>query len=224
MTVNAPNSFTTIMEKIVSKDKVRASRCGCEHFIALAFPGASTKLIVPFALFSFRTVAEAAPRMSLLLLVGAGQDFRYMAISDLQRELQSDSVKLDDFTERKLCENMLKLLEDQSVDVSGLAVKWYGIGLRSLDLLRCNSGILTHVWMCSLPSLILRVQPIHAEMMLTQLCEKLIADNSKDRERETASIALKTLIQEIKAPPVKAHFVEVVTPHLLKGLVNDKKV
>lgn len=47
-----------------------------------------------------------------------------MAISDLHRELQSDSVKLDEATERRLCENMLKLLEDQSGDVSGLAVKW----------------------------------------------------------------------------------------------------
>lgn len=78
--------------------------------------------------------------------------------------------------------------------------------------------------MCSLPSLILRVQAINADMMLTSLCQKLIADNSKDRERETASISLKTLIQEIKAPHVKSLFVEVVTPHLLTGLVNDKKV
>lgn len=49
-----------------------------------------------------------------------------MAVSDLQRELQLDSFKVDEYNERRLCDIMLNLLEDQSGDISGLAVKWYG--------------------------------------------------------------------------------------------------
>jgi len=52
------------------------------------------------------------------------KDYRYMATSDLLSELQKDSFKPDTDGERKICKAILKLLNDQSSDVQGLAVKW----------------------------------------------------------------------------------------------------
>jgi hypothetical protein len=75
-----------------------------------------------------------------------------------------------------------------------------------------------------LAHLVLRVQPGNSETLFRRLCEKLIAESSKDSEREIASIALKTLIQEIKVSSVRTQFVEVVTPNLLVGLADSKKV
>eukprot|EP00884_Botryococcus_braunii_P010434 jgi/Botrbrau1/19392/Bobra.0338s0022.1 len=147
-------------------------------------------------------MAVVVPPTSMALImekiVSKDKDYRYMAVSDLQRELNLESFKIDEFNERRLCDIMLNLLEDQSGDISGLAVK-------------------------CLASFVLRVQPPHAEIMFVRLCEKLVNENSKDSEREISSIALKTLIQEIKTASVRSLFVEVVTPHLLGGLDTCKK-
>lgn len=52
------------------------------------------------------------------------KDFRYMATSDLLAELQKPAFKPDTDNERKIVKCILKLLNDQSSDVQGLAVKW----------------------------------------------------------------------------------------------------
>lgn len=71
MTLNASSSnIATIMEKIVSKDKVCASHFGVIHYSALDFP-AHLEISVPLVLFRCRTVAGADLRVSLLRLVGA---------------------------------------------------------------------------------------------------------------------------------------------------------
>lgn len=53
------------------------------------------------------------------------KDFRFMATNDLMAELQKDSIKLDDDSERKVVKMLLKLLEDKNGEVQNLAVKWY---------------------------------------------------------------------------------------------------
>lgn len=50
--------------------------------------------------------------------------FRFMATNDLMTELQKDSIKLDDDSERKVVKMILKLLEDKNGEVQNLAVKW----------------------------------------------------------------------------------------------------
>lgn len=40
-------------------------------------------------------------------------------------ELQKDSIKLDEDSERKVVTMLLKLLEDKNGEVQNLAVKWY---------------------------------------------------------------------------------------------------
>jgi len=52
------------------------------------------------------------------------KDFRFMATNDLMTELQKDSIKLDDDSERKVVKMLLKLLEDKNGEVQNLAVKW----------------------------------------------------------------------------------------------------
>lgn len=48
-----------------------------------------------------------------------------MATNDLMTELQKDSIKLDDDSERKVVKMILKLLEDKNGEVQNLAVKWW---------------------------------------------------------------------------------------------------
>ena len=52
------------------------------------------------------------------------KDFRYMATNDLMAELQKDSIKLDDESERRVVRMLLKLLEDKNGEVQNLAVRW----------------------------------------------------------------------------------------------------
>lgn len=51
-------------------------------------------------------------------------DTRFMATNDLMLELQKDSIKLDEDSERKVVTMLLKLLEDKNGEVQNLAVKW----------------------------------------------------------------------------------------------------
>lgn len=53
------------------------------------------------------------------------KDFRFMATNDLMTELQKDSIKLDDDSEKKVVQSVLKLVEDKNGEVQNLAVKWY---------------------------------------------------------------------------------------------------
>lgn len=51
-------------------------------------------------------------------------DTRFMATNDLMLELQKDSIKLDEDSEKKVVTMLLKLLEDKNGEVQNLAVKW----------------------------------------------------------------------------------------------------
>lgn len=52
------------------------------------------------------------------------KDFRFMATNDLMAELQRDSIKLDDDSERKVVQAVLRLVEDKNGEVQNLAVRW----------------------------------------------------------------------------------------------------
>lgn len=60
----------------------------------------------------------------LCLCVFYGCVSRFMATNDLMLELQKDSIKLDEDSERKVVTMLLKLLEDKNGEVQNLAVKW----------------------------------------------------------------------------------------------------
>jgi len=48
-----------------------------------------------------------------------------MALYDLSNELQKENLKLDENSQRQLADVVLRLLDDKSSEVQGVAVKWY---------------------------------------------------------------------------------------------------
>lgn len=61
---------------------------------------------------------------NLSQMASSDKDFRFMATNDLMGELQKDSIKLDDDSERKVVKMLLRLLEDKNGEVQNLAVRW----------------------------------------------------------------------------------------------------
>ena len=58
-------------------------------------------------------------------MMSVDKDYRFMATNDLMSELQKDSIKLDDDSEWKVVQSVLRLLEDKNAEVQNLAVKWW---------------------------------------------------------------------------------------------------
>jgi len=98
------------------------------------------------------------------------KDFRFMATNDLMAELQKDSIKLDDDSERKVVKMLLKLLEDKNGEVQNLAVKCLG-------------------------PLVNKVKEFQVETIVETLCSNMLSD--KEQLRDISSIGLKTVISEL---------------------------
>lgn len=93
-----------------------------------------------------------------------------MATNDLMSELQKDSIKLDDDSERKVVKMLLKLLEDKNGEVQNLAVKCLG-------------------------PLVNKVKEYQVETIVDALCSNMVSD--KEQLRDISSIGLKTVISEL---------------------------
>ncbi|CAH1121972.1 unnamed protein product [Ceutorhynchus assimilis] len=98
------------------------------------------------------------------------KDFRFMATNDLMSELQKDSIKLDDDSERKVVRMLLKLLEDKNGEVQNLAVKCLG-------------------------PLVNKVKEYQVDTIVEALCTNMVSDN--EQLRDISSIGLKTVIAEL---------------------------
>lgn len=98
------------------------------------------------------------------------KDFRFMATNDLMSELQKDSIKLDDDSERKVVKMLLRLLEDKNGEVQNLAVKCLG-------------------------PLVNKVKEFQVETIVDALCSNMVSD--KEQLRDISSIGLKTVISEL---------------------------
>jgi hypothetical protein len=61
---------------------------------------------------------------SSLQVQSKDKDFRYMATSDLLAELSKDTFHVDAEMEKRLCGVVAVQLEDQSADISALALRW----------------------------------------------------------------------------------------------------
>jgi hypothetical protein len=64
-----------------------------------------------------------------MIVVCPKKDLRWMSAADLMEMMKRPDWKRDNDQEKKLCELILKLLDDSSGDVSSLAVKWYAQGI-----------------------------------------------------------------------------------------------
>ncbi|XP_057661547.1 cullin-associated NEDD8-dissociated protein 1 isoform X2 [Diorhabda carinulata] len=103
-------------------------------------------------------------------MTSSDKDFRFMATNDLMTELQKDSIKLDDDSERKVVRMLLKLLEDKNGEVQNLAVKCLG-------------------------PLVNKVKEYQVETIVESLCTNMVSD--KEQLRDISSIGLKTVIAEL---------------------------
>ncbi|XP_071351490.1 cullin-associated NEDD8-dissociated protein 2 [Trachinotus anak] len=103
-------------------------------------------------------------------MTSTDKDFRFMATNDLMLELQKDSIKLDEDSERKVVTMLLKLLEDKNGEVQNLAVK------------------------CLAP-LVSKVKEPQVETMVDTLCSNMVSD--KEQLRDISSMGLKTVIAEL---------------------------
>ncbi|KAI5635757.1 TATA-binding protein interacting (TIP20) domain-containing protein [Phthorimaea operculella] len=98
------------------------------------------------------------------------KDFRFMATNDLMTELQKDSIKLDDDSERKVVKMLLRLLEDKNGEVQNLAVKCLG-------------------------PLVNKVKEYQVEAIVDTLCANMLSET--EQLRDISSIGLKTVISEL---------------------------
>jgi cullin-associated NEDD8-dissociated protein 1 len=128
-------------------------------------------------------------------MTGKDKDYRYMATSDLLSELNKEAFKADQDLEPKLPTTVLQQLEDASGDVSGLAVK------------------------CLAP-LVKKVSEERVVEMTNKLCDKLL--NGKDQHRDTASIALKTIIAEVTMTSLAEKILVSLAPQLINGVNTGK--
>lgn len=114
-------------------------------------------------------------------MTSSDKDFRFMATNDLMAELQKDSIKLDDDSERKVVKMLLKLLEDKNGEVQNLAVKCLG-------------------------PLVNKVKEYQVETIVDTLCNNMISE--KEQLRDISSIGLKTVISEL--PPTSSGLVATI--------------
>ncbi|KAI6228822.1 hypothetical protein M3Y99_01191200 [Aphelenchoides fujianensis] len=162
-------------------------------------------------------MSNSANRIRSLLekMQSADEDFRYTVTNYLMMELQKDSIKLDDDTERRVSSSpewtqsdrwgfqitkaLLGLLDDRNGEVRNLAVR------------------------CFTP-LAAKVKMQHIELVVDQLCKNLETD--QERLRDVSSIALKTVISGL-TPQHNANqtaaIAAKVVPNLLTGLRSQKR-
>ncbi|XP_053203172.1 cullin-associated NEDD8-dissociated protein 1-like [Panonychus citri] len=124
-------------------------------------------------------------------MTSADKDFRFMATNDLMAELQKDSIKLDDDSERKIVRMLLKLLEDKNGEVQNLAVKCLG-------------------------PLINKVKETQVQIIVETLCGNMTSD--KEQLRDISSIGLKTVISELPQSntPIASSICRRITSSLTK--------
>uniref|UniRef100_A0AAY4B0K2 TATA-binding protein interacting (TIP20) domain-containing protein n=1 Tax=Denticeps clupeoides TaxID=299321 RepID=A0AAY4B0K2_9TELE len=129
-------------------------------------------------------------------MTSTDKDFRFMATNDLMMELQKDSIKLDEDSERKVVAMLLKLLEDKNGEVQNLAVKCLG-------------------------PLVSKVKEYQVETMVDTLCSNMVSD--KEQLRDISSMGLKTVIAELP-PTSSASICKKITVQLIGALGKQTDV
>ncbi|KAL8584365.1 Cullin-associated NEDD8-dissociated protein 1 [Nucella lapillus] len=132
-------------------------------------------------------------------MTSSDKDFRFMATNDLMVELQKNSIKLDDNSERKVVKMLLKLLEDKNGEVQNLAVKCLG-------------------------PLVTMVTEIQVEVIVDNLCTNMVSD--KEQLRDISSIGLKTVISELppSATTLAASICKKITGRLTNAIAKQEDV
>ena len=128
-------------------------------------------------------------------MTSTDKDFRFMATNDLMTELQKDSIKLDDDSERKVVRMLLKLLEDKNGEVQNLAVRCLGplVGkVKDFQVIIAPLFSRGH-YLKKFASLYEKIKQV--ESIVDHLCNNMVGD--KEQLRDISSIGLKTVINEL---------------------------
>ncbi|XP_067622411.1 cullin-associated NEDD8-dissociated protein 1 isoform X2 [Eurosta solidaginis] len=124
-----------------------------------------SQLSLPKMSYQYHQIASLLEKMT-----SSDKDFRFMATNDLMTELQKDSIKLDDESEKKVVRMILRLLEDKNGEVQNLAVKCLG-------------------------PLVNKVKDSQVDTIVDSLCLNMISNI--EQLRDISSIGLKTVILEL---------------------------
>ena len=129
-------------------------------------------------------------------MTSVDKDFRFMATNDLMAELQNDSIKLDDDSEKKIVKTLLRLLEDKNGEVQNLAVKCLG-------------------------PLVTKVKEHQVETIVEALCSNMLSD--KEQLKDISSIGLKTVITQLPmtSSQTSSSIVKKITSRLLNTIQKD---
>ncbi|XP_071441523.1 cullin-associated NEDD8-dissociated protein 1 [Hetaerina americana] len=132
-------------------------------------------------------------------MTSSDKDFRFMATNDLMSELQKDSIKLDDDSERKVVKMLLRLLEDKNGEVQNLAVKCLG-------------------------PLVNKVKEFQVETMVDVLCINMVSE--REQLRDISSIGLKTVIGELPlaSGPLAANICRRITGRVSSAIAKCEDV
>ena len=118
-----------------------------------------------------------------------------MLNTDLLTELQAATFKVDLDLEKKLVAALLSQLEDSSGEIGGLAVKCLGL-------------------------IIKKVHESQSDLLVKSLCDKVLS-SKKENHRDIASIALKTVIQEIpERGTLATNTATVIAAKMIEGSSN----
>ena len=149
-------------------------------------------------------------------MTSTDKDFRFMATNDLMTELQKDSIKLDDDSERKVVKMLLKLLEDKNGEVQNLAVRY-------LHQLIKNATNHSLSYRCLGP-LVGKVKDYQVESIVDHLCNNMVGD--KEQLRDISSIGLKTVINELPltTPALAASVCKTMTGRLSAAIAQQDDV
>ncbi|XP_072307863.1 cullin-associated NEDD8-dissociated protein 2 [Eucyclogobius newberryi] len=126
-------------------------------------------------------------------MTSTDKDFRFMATNDLMLELQKDSIKLDEDSERKVVTMLLRLLEDKNGEVQNLAVK------------------------CLAP-LVSKVKEPQVETMVDTLCSNMMSN--KEQLRDISSMGLKTVIAELPLSSTGVNLTTAVCKKITSQLIG----
>lgn len=115
------------------------------------------------------TTATSAYHVAQLIdkMMSVDKDYRFMAVNDLMRELQTNNMRLDEDSEKKVVRMLIRLLDDNNGEVQNLAVKCLGTVTQ-------------------------RVKEAQAETLVDALCSMMVTGS--DSLRDVSSIALKTVV------------------------------
>uniref|UniRef100_A0A0K0CT64 TIP120 domain-containing protein n=1 Tax=Angiostrongylus cantonensis TaxID=6313 RepID=A0A0K0CT64_ANGCA len=137
------------------------------------------------------TTATSAYHVAQLIdkMTSVDKDYRFMAVNDLMRELQTNNMRLDDDSEKKVVRMLIRLLDDNNGEVQNLAVKCLGTVTQ-------------------------RVKEAQAETLVDALCSMMVAGS--DALRDVSSIALKTVVGNL--PVANTMFVTNLMKRLIPKL------